>query len=195
MAARGHGGHRDAAPLHGTVDLVALDPGSTAPLGGPTPSARTPTLADVGGDHWAVSTDPAPDPRLYAHSTGDALAEGTPFVLVVDSVRFRVSPACGKAVVMARYLVDRWPTIRFIHLEPFRYAVVTETPVLEGSTRRPTADRRGRGLGRRRRHRGGLARYPWVFIVDGHGIVRAKYQGVVGTDDVDVILSLIAQGA
>ncbi len=35
---------------------------------------------------------------------------------------------------------------------------------------------------------------PWVFVVDGHGIVRAKYQGVMGTDDVDVILALIAQG-
>ncbi len=35
---------------------------------------------------------------------------------------------------------------------------------------------------------------PLVFVVDGRGIVRAKYQGVMGSDDVDVILSLIAQG-
>ena len=35
-------------------------------------------------------------------------------------------------------------------------------------------------------------RMPWVFVVDGDGIVRAKYQGVVGSDDIDLILSLIA---
>jgi hypothetical protein len=32
-----------------------------------------------------------------------------------------------------------------------------------------------------------------MFIVDGDGVVRAKYQGVVGSADVDVILSLLAQ--
>ena len=35
---------------------------------------------------------------------------------------------------------------------------------------------------------------PWVFVVDATGIVRAKYQGVMGSDDIDVIVALIAQG-
>lgn len=33
---------------------------------------------------------------------------------------------------------------------------------------------------------------PWVFIVDDNGVVRAKDQGVLGSADVDVILSLLA---
>ena len=33
---------------------------------------------------------------------------------------------------------------------------------------------------------------PWIFIVDGHGIVRAKAEGVVGTANVDVILEMLA---
>lgn len=60
---------------------------------------------------------------------------------------------------MARDLLDRWPTVGFIHLEPYRYSVVTDTPVLDGS-----------------------------------GIVRAKYQGIMGSADVDVIVALIEQG-
>jgi hypothetical protein len=32
---------------------------------------------------------------------------------------------------------------------------------------------------------------PWIFVVDGQGIVRAKYTGIMGSADVDVILSLI----
>ena len=35
---------------------------------------------------------------------------------------------------------------------------------------------------------------PWVFVVDGDGIVRAKYQGVMGSADIDVILSLLEAG-
>jgi hypothetical protein len=181
------------AALSGTIWLTALDPGASAALGAPAPTARTPTLADVGGDHWAVSTDPAPDLRFYQRSTTDALADHAPFVLVADSVRFRVSPACGKAVVMARYLIDRWPAATFIHLEPYPYAVVSETPVLEGDLSDPplTDPASAWGLGG---SPWGARWMPWIFVVDGDGVVRAKYEGVIGSDDVDVILSLIAQG-
>lgn len=183
----------DGAALSGTVGLTALDPGSSAALGAPAPPGRTPTLADVGGDHWAVSTDPAPDVRFYQRSTTDALADHAPFVLVVDSVRFRVSPACGKALVLARYLIDRWPAATFIHLEPYPYAVVSETPVLEGDLSDPPLNDPASawGLGG---SPWGSRWMPWIFVVDGNGVVRAKYQGVIGSDDVDVILSLIAQG-
>ena len=168
-------------------------PGTSAALGSAAPSVRTPTLDDVGGDHWAVSTDPAPDLRLYGRSTSDALATGTPFVLVVDSVRFRVSPACGKAVVLARTLIDRWPAAAFLHVEPYTYAVVSETPVLEGDISDPPLNAVATAWGLDGAPWG--SRWmPWVFVVDGEGVVRAKYQGVVGSDDVDVILALIAQG-
>ena len=35
---------------------------------------------------------------------------------------------------------------------------------------------------------------PWIFVVDANGVVRAKYQGVVGTEDIDVVVSLIESG-
>jgi hypothetical protein len=31
---------------------------------------------------------------------------------------------------------------------------------------------------------------PWVFVVDGDGVIRAKYTGIVGSADVDIIVSL-----
>jgi hypothetical protein len=181
------------AILAGTVDVAVLDPGATAALAAPAPTVHTPTLDDVGGDARAVTTDPAPDLRLSRTSTTDALAAHQPFVLVVDSTRFRVSPACGKAIVMARYLLDRWPGIAFIHLEPYRYSIVTDTPELDGTLSDPplTEAAAAWGVGG---PPWGAASMPWVFIVDGAGVVRAKYQGIIGSDDVDVILSLIAAG-
>jgi len=184
---------RAGTTLAGSASLTALDPGTTATLGSPAPTAHTPTLDDVGGIARAVTTDPAPDLRLSRRSTTDALAEGQPFVLVIDSTKFRVSPACGRAIIMARYLVDRWRAVGFIHLEPYRYSVVTDTAVLDGSLADPslTDPAAAWGIGG---EPWGARSMPWVFVVDGHGIVRAKYQGVMGSADVDVIVALIERG-
>ncbi len=179
--------------LTGTADIAALDPGTSAPLGAAAPTIHSPTLADVAGDVTRVSTDPIPDLRLYQRSTSDALAAHEAFVLVFDSAKFRVTSACGKALVMARYLQDRWPGVPFIHVEPFRYDVVTDTPVIEGTLAAPTLTdvANAWGIGGTP---WGPTSMPWVFVVDGNGVVRAKYQGVMGSDDVDVIVALLQQG-
>ena len=184
---------RNGTMLSGDVPISALDPGTTATIGSPAPTAHTPTLGDVGGNPRAVTTDPAPDLRLSKTSTTDALGAGQPFVLVIDSTKFRVSPACGRAIIMARYLLDRWRDVAFIHLEPYRYSVVTDTPVLDGSLDNPTLTDPAAAWGIGGAPWGPRS-MPWVFVVDGHGIVRAKYQGVMGSADVDVIISLIEQG-
>jgi len=181
------------ATLVGTAAIAALDSGDTARLGAAAPAVRTPTLDDVGGIARAVTTDPAPDLRLSRRSTVDALAAGQPFVLVIDSTRFRVSPACGRAIIMARYFVDRWREVGFIHLEPYRYQVITDAPVLEGSLDDPTLTDPAAAWGIGGAPWGARS-MPWAFVVDGAGTVRAKYQGVMGSADIDVILALVAQG-
>jgi protein SCO1/2 len=175
----------------GMSSVSALDPGGTAALGAPAPRVRTPTIDDVGGRILAVTTDRLPDPRLSQVSTADALAAGEPFVLVVDSAAFKVTPVCGTAVALAKYLLDRWTTMTFIHLEPYAYDVITDTAVLRGSLGSPTivpaADAWGVAS-----QPWGAGSMPWVFVVDRHGITRAKYQGVVGSAEIDVMLSLLA---
>ena len=176
----------------GSVAIEARDPGATVAIGAPAPGIDTPTLDDVGGKALAITTQEAPDLRLYRESTADARAAGRPYVLVVDSARFKVSPACGRAITMVSYLVDRWADeVAFVHLEPFRYQVVTEAPILAGDLDDPPLNDQTAALGL------GDAvwpatRMPWIFVVDGNGIVRAKYEGIVGSDDIDLILSSIS---
>jgi protein SCO1 len=171
------------------LPIVALHPADTPALGQPAPSVGTPTLRQ-GEPALPVTTDPNPEPRLYRTSTADALAEGRPFVLVIDSYRFQVTPACGTALVIARTLLDRWPETTFIHLEPYRYSVVTSAPVLDGTLEDPplVPAAEAWGLGPEPWDAQSM---PWVFVVDGEGRVIAKYQGLVGTEDVDVILSML----
>ena len=180
---------RSAAGV-GAVDLTALDPGGTAALGEPAPAARTATAAEGQSLSW-LTTDPLPDPRLYRTTPADALAAGQPFVFVVDSYRFKVTQQCGQAIVMAKQLLDRWTGVPFIHHEPLRYSVVTTEPVLEGTLEKPrlTDVAAAWGVGD-----GGpdMKSMPWIFVVDRHGTVRAKYYGVIGSADVDVILTQLA---
>jgi protein SCO1/2 len=176
--------------LRGSVAVTALDPGTSARLGEPAPTVRTPTLADVAGVARAITTDPNPDARLYQTSTVDALGAHTPFVLIVDSSLFRVSQVCGKAVLMARFLLDRWPDVAFIHSEPFVYTLVSDWPVLSGVIADPPLDGVATAWGIAGPPWGNLS-VPWVFVVDGNGIVRAKYEGLMGTDDIDVMLAFI----
>jgi protein SCO1/2 len=183
---------RGGIRLTGAISVAALDPGATAAIGSAAPTAHSPTLADVSSAK-AVTTDPAPDLRLSRLSTTDALAAHQPFVLVVDSWKFRVSQACGRALEMARFLEDRWPGVAFIHLEPLVYDVVTDTPVLRGSLGDPTLTDVASAWGLAGAPWGPLS-MPWVFVVDGNGMVRSKSEGVMGTDDVDVIVSLIEAG-
>src|SRR5262249_13642979 len=82
--------------LEGSGPVQARDPGGTTPIGAPAPDIDTPTLDDVDGVVRAVTTEPLPDLRLSTTSTADARAAGTPYVIVIDSARFRVSPACGR---------------------------------------------------------------------------------------------------
>jgi hypothetical protein len=174
----------------GSVAVTALDQGASARLGGPAPDVDTPTLADVGGNLLAISTQPQSDARLYQSSTADARAAGRPYVIVIDSARFKVSPACGRALSMIRYLIDRWPDVTFIHLEPFQYQIVTGEPVLDGDIASPpvTALTRAFGLGDATWPSTAM---PWVFVVDGDGVVRAKATGVIGSADVDLALSQV----
>jgi hypothetical protein len=184
---------RAGATATTSASVAVLDPGATAPLGRAAPAVRTPTLDDVGGDVRRVSTFEAPDLRLSRTSTVDALAAHQPFVLVIDSSRFRTTPACGKAVTMVRYLLDRWPAVPFIHLEPYEYTLISDAPVLLGTLSDPDLVPAAAAWGMGPDPWPATA-MPWIFVVDGNGLVRAKYRDVVGTADVDVILSMLLAG-
>jgi hypothetical protein len=181
----------DGTGASGSLEFTALDPGATAPLGALAPDVATPTLADVGGIPLAVSTVRDPDLRLSQTSTAEATANGSTYVLLIDSARFETTPACGRALTIVQYLVDRWPDVTFIHLEPYEYTIVGGEPLLAGTLTDPPLNRYARAWGMGEPPWPPVEQ-PWMFVVDGSGVVRAKYTGIMGSDDVDVILAMLA---
>lgn len=181
----------DATGATGSLEFTAMDPGATAGLGGPAPELATPTLSDVAGVALAVTTVRDPDLRLSQTSTAEARAKGSPYVLLIDSARFETTPACGRALTIVQYLVERWPDVTFIHLEPYEYTIVNGEPILGGTLTNPPLNRYSRAWGMGEPPWPPVEQ-PWMFVVDESGVVRAKYTGIMGSADVDVILAMLA---
>ncbi len=170
---------------HRTVAVARVrDPGETPAIGALAPRTETPTYASADGDLARVTTDPVPDARLYWLSPRAAIELGRPFVLVIDSFAFRPSPACGGALGIVHHLADEYPAVSFIHAEAYATRVAGGRLVADppGGPLRPAAWAR----------EWGATTAPWVFVVDASGIVRAKFSGIVGTDEIRAAIRSVA---
>lgn len=172
------------SPLAGWAELEVRPDGATPPIGAPAPAVATPTVRDVGGDFARITSDPIPNPSLYWLSATEALAAGKPFVLVLDSFRFKETQACGGALGLVHHLGETFPTIAFINVEPYR------TTFADGAL---SLDPPG-GPGRLApwSKAWGIEEAPWVFVVDGEGIIRAKFNGILGAEELRAALRAVA---
>lgn len=167
--------------LEGVARFEVLDDAGTPALGQPAVPVRTPTIA------WApiasITSDRDPVPQLYWWSLDEALRAGKPILYVIDTARPGVSDGCGSAMGEARILRGSFPGLVVIHAEPFVFGdedtVVTRPD--QGPARvAPWAAAWG------------VAGPPWMFVIAPDGTVRAKFQGVFGTDELLSALRRIA---
>lgn len=158
--------------------------GSAIPIGGRAPAAKTPTLADVGGDVKQLSTDPSPDPAFYATSVDTALASHEPFVLVFATPAFCTSAQCGPTLDGVKAVATGEPGVTFINVEPYRLAFADGQlqPVLDASGQLQVVDSVKAW---------GIVSEPWVFVVDRDGIVRGSFEGVLSPDELKTAIDAV----
>jgi hypothetical protein len=154
-------------------------------VGDPAPASDTPTLADVGGDVSKISTDDDPVEAFYETSVADALAGGRPFVLAFATPKFCTSAQCGPTLDRLKPIAAAHPGMTFINVEPFELESVDGQlqPVLTGdpATLTPAAATSDWGL----------PVEPWVFVVDGDGIVTGSFVLIVGDEELDAAISAV----
>lgn len=163
---------------------VAAD-GYARAVGERAPASDTPTAADVGGDLRRLSTDTAPDPRFYEVSVADAVAAGEPFVLAFATPAFCQTAQCGPTLDRVKRIAPDYPEVTFINVEPYKL-VYTEGRL------QPELDAQNRLVPVPSVLEWGILTEPWIYIVDGEGVVRGSFEGIVGEEELRAVLDAIA---
>lgn len=156
----------------------------TPAIGADAPPSDTLTASDP-VEIAAISTDEDPDPAFYALSVKDAVAAGKPFVLVFATPLFCVSGTCGPALDLVKQVApDYVGRVNFVHVEPYILQVA------EGRTQ-PVVDVLGHPQPIRAVLEWGLPTEPFVFVVDAHGKVAAKFEGMAYPDELTAALDAV----
>jgi hypothetical protein len=145
---------------------------SLAPMvGTPAPRSRNRIASDVSDLRQIDSSDP-PDRRLHQTRIADAIAQGKPQVIVFATPRYCTSRVCGPVVDIVRTLIPTYgDRVAFIHEEIWESGSLQKfsSTVEEWNLRSE----------------------PWIFVVDGAGMVRARFEGVTTRRELEAALRLL----
>jgi len=163
------------------------DSSTTVQVGQKAPASKTPTLADVGGDVSKISTDTTPNPAFYTTSVADAIAKKEPFILVFATPKFCKSAQCGPTLDQLKPIAAANPGVTFINVEPYQLKLVDGQlqPVRTTSDPPdliPTAAT----------EEWGLTSEPWIFAVDGNGVVQKSYELIASPAEMDAAIKAIS---
>ena len=153
---------------------------ATPAIGTPAPRSASKTLADVDGLSQ-VTTDFEPDADLYGMTIADALDAGKPLLVVFSTPAYCQTATCGPQLGVVKELKAEYgDRMNFIHIE-----VYDNPHEIEGDLSRavisPTAEEWG------------LPSEPWTFVVDGEGIIRAKFEAFTTRGELEAAVQGVAR--
>jgi hypothetical protein len=133
-------------------------------VGEKAPASDTPTTATDRAER--ITTANPPDVELLRYSVKDSVESGTPFVVAFATPAFCQTRTCGPTVDVVEAVRKRFAGsgIRFIHVEIYE----DNLP--------------GNGVNRWVRE-WKLPSEPWVFVVDGKGVVRDRFEGALSVGE------------
>ncbi len=164
------------------VTAVRVAPRSSTPeIGSPAPRSVTPTAGQV-ADLAHITSAFDPDPEFYEFSVHEALDAPRPLVVLFSTPAFCVSATCGPQLEILGQVKDQYRgDVDFIHVEVFE-----DPHLIEGnrfSARQVAAV-----------DEWGLPTEPWTFIMDGDGLVRAKFEQFTPREILEAALEEVLKG-
>ena len=161
------------------LEVVAQSPAPA--VGSRPPLSRTRTLSEVAAiEH--LTTDYTPDPDLYRLSVADAIQSQRPAVIVFASPAFCVSATCGPQVDAVSELKNTYRgQADFVHVEIYADPQAIQGDLAQAELA-PAVEEWG------------FTALPhwfnesWVFILDGQGIVKQRFEGFATKDELETVL-------
>lgn len=161
-----------------TARVLVNDASATPALGTAAPRSISKTLADA-GDFERLTTDFEPDADLYAMTIADALDTGKPLMVVFSTPAYCQTATCGPQLdVIKDVKAEYADTMNFIHVEVYDNPHEIDGD-LANAVISPTVEEWG------------LPSEPWTFIIDGDGVIRAKFEAFTTRAELDDALALV----
>ena len=158
------------------------DESATPKIGTSAPRSASKTLDDVDGFEQ-ITTDFEPDADLYGMTIAEALDTGKPLIVVFSTPAYCQTATCGPQLDVIKELKAEYADrMNFIHIE-----VYDNPHEIEGDLSRavisPTAEEWG------------LPSEPWTFVVDGDGVIRAKFEAFTTREELEAAMAAVLPGA
>ncbi len=166
------------------VDYDVRETTSTPPIGEPAPLIDTPTAQDVGGDLSLISSDPDPVARFYETSIYDAIEADAPAVISFVTPSFCQTATCGPTLEKVKAVAEGHPEVNFVHVEP--YVMHVQNDYLQ-----PLLSEEGQLQSAPWTVVWGLLTEPYVVVLDADGVVRAKFEGAITTEELEDALAAL----
>lgn len=164
------------------IDVSVLADSPIPTIGETAPASETKTLDDA-TDITDLTTSYEPDNELYRVSVAEAVASGKPSVVVFATPAFCTSPTCGPQVDTVSELRAEHPdAANYIHVELY-----DNPDEIQGDLSRAelvsAADEWGFT------QIPGWTNESWVFVLDGDGIVRQRFEGFATLAELEAALA------
>ena len=164
------------------INVSVLADSPIPSVGESAPASETKTLDDP-AEITNLTTAYEPDDELYRMSIADAIESGRPSVVVFATPAFCTSPTCGPQVdTVSELRVEHPDAANYIHVE--LYANPEE---IQGDLSRaalvPAADEWGFT------QIPGWTNESWVFVLDGDGVVRQRFEGFATLMELEAALA------
>ena len=144
---------------------------ATPAVGSPAPRSRNLITRDV-KNLREIDTSTKPDPRLHRERIADAIAQRRPQVIIFATPQFCTSRMCGPVVDIGRALLSQYgKQVAFIHQEIWQDFAAKKAFATVDEWR--------------------LSTEPWIFVVDGRGIIRERFEGLVTKKELEAALQKV----
>ena len=162
--------------------------GTTPAVGQAAPRSESPRASSL-DELRLISTDTDPFPGAYERTIGEVVTSGQPSLVFFATPSFCQTGYCGPTVSLVKSVaLDYRDRVGFVIVEPYELHL-TENGL------QPRLDDDGNLIPVQAVLDYGIPVEPYLFLVDAHGDVFAKFEGLVGEDELrGAIEDALAQG-
>ena len=170
----------DGRPRKGSISFEVAETSAAPAVGSPAPRSASKTARD-GADLDELTTDPEPEPALYHMTIAEAVDSGRPSLVAFATPAYCTTSTCGPQLRVVKQLMREYAEgVNFIHVEVWDNPHDIDGDLSNGRLSPTLAE-------------WGLVTEPWTFILDREGVVSAKFEGFVTTEELTDALDAVAR--